>query len=312
MRFACRIALFALFAMVCATALAAPVGYSVNSDQSEGDSLYEIDLSTGKSTKIGDVLAPLGIRSDIEGLAFDSSRKLWAVDDESGMLFPVNTTTALVVAEEEVTIDGISTQGNDFGMTFTCEGSLFFTSVESQSLYSLSLDGTATLVGSLGARISAIAAFGNPAKLYGMGNGLVNAEGALDNRSLYEIDTATGEASLIGNVGADVDDYFEAGLSFDDEGKLWAITERHLGAQSLPSQVLTLDVETGVGTVVSTTQEVTGFESLAIAPPAGCELGPGGPPDNLPQIPVLDRFGMLLVFLVLLVTGMSVLRRNRA
>ena len=292
------------------------MGYSVNSDEPLGDSLYEIDLATGEATKVGDVLSPLGSRSDIEGLAFDPFGKLWAVDDESGMLFPVNTTTALVIAEEEVDIDGIdATQGNDFGMSFTCDGELYVTSVETRSLYSLELNGTATLVGSpgsLGVRISALAAYGNPAKLYGMGNGLVNEDGPPDNRSLYEIDMNTGVAELIGPISDDVADYFEAGLSFDADGTLWAITERHADAQNIPSQVLRLDLETGVATVVSTTQEVAGFESLAVAPPAGCELGPGEPGDDLHQIPVLDRYGMLLAFLVLLVTGMSALRRIRS
>jgi len=313
MRSVCRLALFAVSAMAFATAMAAPVGYSVNSDEPAGDSLYEIDLASGVATRVGDVLSPLGSRSDIEGLAFDPFGRLWAVDDESGMLFPVNTDTALVMGEEEVGIDGIdASQGNDYGMSFTCEGDLFVTSVENQSLYSLELNGDATLIGSLGslgARISAIAAYGNPARLYGLGNGLVNEGGPLDNRSLYEIDMNTGVAERIGPVGDAVGDYFEAGLSFDAYGSLWAITERHNGAVNLPSQVLRLDLESGTGTVVSTTHEAAGFESLAIAPLAGCDVAAADEPH---RIPAFDKYGMLLAFLVLLGTGMLALRRSRS
>jgi hypothetical protein len=310
MRIICRLTLIACLALATASAAAAPVGYSVNSDEPLGDSLYVIDLTSGEATFIGEVLSPLGVtRTDVEGLAFDPGGTLWAVDDESGMLFPVSQSTGLVQADQEAAITGIgATQRNDFGMTFTCTGELFVTSVENQSLYSLALNGVATLKGSLGARISSLAAYGNPARLYGLGNGLISEGGPQDNRSLYEIDPETGHATLIGPIGDHVADYFEAGLSFSEDGLLWAITDRRTADQALGSQILLLDTETGMATHVSTTT-VSGFESLAVAPPGGCEQNPAT--RELPIIPALGAYGMLLAFLVLLVTGMTALSRAR-
>lgn len=309
----CRFTVFTIFALASATAGAAPVGYSVNSDEPLGDSLYRIDLATGAETLIGKVLS-LGVgRTDIEGLAFDTAGTLWAVDDESRMLFPVDPGTGLVESASEVSITGLgAASGNDFGLTFTCSGKLYLTSVESQSLYSLGLDGTASLIGaagSLGVRISAIAAYGNPARLYGLGNGLISDGGPKDNRSLYEIDTGDGTVTLIGEIGAQAADYFEAGLSFDDSGTLWAITDRRTIAQNLGSEVLRLDTGTGEAALVSTTT-VAGFESLAVAPPAGCS--PDNGEDSYLPVPVFGPAGALLAILALLATGILALPRHRA
>lgn len=297
---------------------AAPTGYSVNSDEPLGDSLFAIDLATGIESQIGKVQSLGSTRTDIEGLAFDRFGVLWGVDDESGNFFPINSTNGQVVYQDEVPLDGLGAlQGNDFGLTFTCGSEIFLTSVSTQSLYQLSLDGKATLVGNegaLGVRISAIAAWGkNPTRLYGLGNGLLGDGGPQDNRSLYEIDPATGMATLIGNIGAAAADYFEAGLSFDDNGTLWAITDRRTVAENLGSQVLTLDTVTGKATLVSTTT-VSGFESLAIAPPGGCEDDPDVEPepgtDDYEPIPTIGPAGMLLVSLLLLFTGLVSVRRR--
>ena len=270
-----------------------------------------INLATGEETFVGDVLSPLGqSRSDIEGLAFDRNNTLWALDDETQLLFPVNTDNALVPAEGEASLSGIGvSQGNDFGMTFTCTGELFITSVENTSLYTLGLDGVATFKSDLGVRISSLAAYGDPVQLYGLGNGLVSEGGPQDNRSLYRIDPETGAVLQVGSIGPAAADYFEAGLSFHEDGTLWAITDRRTIDQNLGSQVLSLDLGDafGTATLVSTTT-VSGFESLAIGPPAGCDLNQAD--DALPQIPVLDGYGLLLAFLVLLATGMAALHRR--
>ena len=225
---------------------------------------------------------------------------LWGVDDESQNLFPISTNNGLVVYQDEVAITGLGAiQGNDFGLSFTCDGNLYISSVSNESLYQLSLDGTATLVGAegaLGTRISAIAAHGNPAKLYGLGNGLMGDGGPLDNRSLYEIDMTTGVANLIGEIGPAAADYFEAGLSFDDAGILWAITDRR-----------TIDTETGKASLQSTTM-VSGFESLAVAAPSGCVQED----DGYYRIPTLSNTGKLLAILVLMMAGIAALRSRHA
>jgi hypothetical protein len=305
-----------MVALPLASATAAPVGYSVNSDQPLGDTLHQIDLADGTATAIGVGVSSLGVtRTDVEGLAISPDLALWGVDEDRLKLFRISTTTGAVIPESEVDVSGLDASiFNDFGLTFTCDGALYATSVTSQSLYILDTDGTATRVGaagSLGVNISAIASVGeSPARLFGLGNGLLGDEGPADNRSLYEIDPLTGIATLIGDVGTGVADYTQAGLSFDASGQLWAITDRSIFGQ--PSQILSLNLGTGEATLESTTT-IIGFESLAIAPPGGCVSGPPAEPGPAPeQIPSLSAAGKLLAMLVLLLPGLAGLRLRRS
>ena len=238
---------------------------------------------------------------------------LWGVDEDRLSLFQIDAASGTVVPETEVSISGLdSTQFNDFGMTFGCDKTLFVTSVISQSLYVIDLEGNASrvgAVGSLGVNISAIASFGSsPVRLYGLGNGLLGDEGSPDNRSLYEIDVETGVATAIGEVGPGVADYSQAGLAFDADGGLWAITDRSQFGQN--SEILRIDISTGAATVQSSTNAKMGFESLAIAPPMNCSNSPDGPSDGAHGVPVLDSPGKLLVILALLFTGLVSLRRR--
>ena len=296
---------------------AAPVGYSVNSDSSTAneDSLYEIDLETGGVT----LVAPLSpVKLDVEGLAFAPDGTLYAIDDETLTLFTLNPANALV--GDEALITGLPLNGNnDFGMTFGCDGTLYVTSVTQRALYRMDLSGAATLIGSLGVNISAIAAYGAPTRLYGLGNGL-DANGQTDAPNLYSIDTATGTASLIGALGGDADPYTEGGLDFDEGGLLWAVTDRRL-PNDLPSQAMQVDPQSGVASGKKILQEV-GFESLAIAPPAGCDLTVTPPDDvvtppddvippggTVRGVPGLNPIGLAITSLLLLLTGLLAARR---
>jgi hypothetical protein len=182
--------------------------------------------------------------------------------------------------------------------------------VKSQSLFRRDIDGSISTVGSVGAlgqNISAIAAIGNPTKLYGLGNGLLE-DGSTDSPDLYSIDLSTGIASLIGPLSStDEFKYNEAGLSFDGDGGLWAITDRsQLNNQK--SQILNIDVETGTATLIAETLNEVGFESLAIGPPANCDAVL---PDNeLKPIPTLSLTGRLSAIMVLLLAGILILRRR--
>ena len=70
-----------------------------------------------------------------------------------------------------------------------------------------------------------------------------------------------------------VDAYAEAGLAFDDDGILWAITDRRDNdGFPLPSQVMQIDPSLGTASSVSDTG-MAGFESLAVTVPRGCEGG---------------------------------------
>jgi hypothetical protein len=296
-----------------------PVGYSVNADAPDGDALYAVDLADGSTTQRGTVRSATGTYLDVEGLAFDANGTLWGVDEQSLSLFPINTGNGTVDLGEVRSITGLTaTSGNDFGMTFACDGNLYVSSVADGTLYRLSLEGAATPIGTLSENISALAAFGNPVRLVGLSNGLQSDDGPADSRSLYDIDPATGVLTLIGPVGPAVADYAQAGLSFDEDGGLWALTDRRIQGQDLGSEVLSFDLSTGLATVTASTTE-TGFESLAVAPPAGCSVapppGPEFPPTARPRsrvdgIPTLDVYGKLGAFLALLMTGFLVLRQR--
>ena len=299
------------------SANSAPMAYSVNSDSGNietEDSLYLIDLATGSDQRRGTLFTGVETRRDTEGLAFAPDGTLWGIDDESLSLFPITTSNGAVSFQAEKNLSGIQAGGgNDFGMTFSCDNTLFITSVASNNLYSLDLEGNSTVIGQLGANISAIAAIGNPTRLYGLGNGQFE-NGNADSPNLYSIDTDTGAATLIGALGNTVGVYNQGGLAFDSSGDLWAITDRRIvngEIADLASQILSIDVSSGTASVVSSTSEI-GFESLAIAPPTQCS-GPGtgvNDDERDPRIPTMSATGRMLAILALLFTGFGILRKR--
>ncbi len=294
------------------------MAYSVNSDAFENDDrLHLINLADGSSVSIGigAIDVPPNPLIDIEGLAFAPDNSLWGVDDETYSLFEVETAFGNVKQGTRVTISGLDALSkNDFGLTFTCDGSLYASSVITQTLYTIDEAGVAAPVGNpgnLGFNISAIASFGDsPVRLFGLGNGLIDTNSLdPDNRSLFEIDTGTGVATAIGvGIGGAVADYHQAGLSFDESGKLWAITDRSALGQF--SQVLSIDINSGEATLESTVA-VLGFESLAVSRPTGCTPPSGISPERADAlIPTLDDFGKLLAILALMLTGFAGLRHR--
>ena len=310
-----RYALLMVASIFAVSANAAPMAYSVNSDSSDGDSLYLIDLATGADQFRGKLFTGIQDRTDTEGLAFspEPNSRLWGMDDASATLFPINIANGTIDYREEIQLP-VEFQvggGNDFGMTFACDNNLFFTSVRSKTLYRRDPDGSINIVGaeqSLGVNISAIAAFGNPTKLYGLGNGQFQ-NGDTDSPNLYSIDPVTGTASLIGPLSPTGEfQYNEAGMTFDSNGGLWAITDRSQ-INNQKSQVLSIDVATGTATLRSTTVNENGYESLAIGPPGGCNITAGGS-DGVPAIPTLSLTGRLSAILVLMLAGMLILRRR--
>ncbi len=227
-------ALVLLVSLFAVNANGAPMAYSVNSDsgnESTEDSLYLIDLATGSDQRRGELFTGVETRRDTEGLAFAPDGTLWGIDDQSLTLFPINPVSGAINFQDEIPLNGIQSGGsNDFGMTFSCDNTLYITSVVARTLYRLDSQGNSEIIGdpgTLGANISAIAAIGNPTRLYGLGNGqFVN--GNIDSPNLYSIDATTGVATLIGPLGGSVGSYNQAGLAFDGNGDLWAITDRRI------------------------------------------------------------------------------------
>jgi hypothetical protein len=305
------------FLLFAASANAAPMAYAVNSDGNPGDSLYLIDLATGVDQLRGNLFTGIENRTDTEGLAFSPApnSRLWGIDDDAGTLFPIDPANGSINFQEEIQLPAEfqSGGGNDFGMSFACDNSMYFTSVVSQTLYRRDPGGAVTAIGakgSLGVNISAISAIGNPTRLYGLGNGQLS-NGATDAPNLYQIDTNTGVAKLVGPLGAPGQfEYQQAGMGFDSNGGLWAITDRSQ-ISNQKSQILKIDVSTGAATLVSTTLNQVGYESLAIAPPTQCgPVAAPGSADGVPRIPTLSLAGSISAIVVLLLTGMTFLRRR--
>jgi hypothetical protein len=308
--------LFMLVSLFAIGANAAPMAYSVNSDSGNlltEDSLFLIDLATGSDQIRGELISGVENRLDTEGLAIAPDGVLWGIDDDSLTLFPIDTNSGAIKFQDEIPLSGFQAGGNDFGMTFSCDNFLYISSVRTQTLYQLNMDGSSEMIGAdgaLGANISAIAAIGTPTRLYGLGNGQFQ-DGTTDAPNLYSIDPVTGVAALIGPLGAQAGEYNQAGLAFDSDGALWAITDRRIinnNIADLPSQILKIDVDTGTATRISNTSDV-GFESLAIAPPTACNTG-GVRDGSDPRIPTLSPAGRLLTVFILLLVGMTVLRRR--
>ena len=303
------------------TLAAEPMGYSINSDSGSTDpipdSLYQIDLGVGAEKRIGQ-LDPLYL--DVEGLAFAPDGKLYALDDDRLRVFELDKANGQALLLTEKQVSNLPSGGrNDFGMAFACDGTLYVTSVVERKLYRLSLSGQATPIGDLGANISALAAWGNPTELYGLGNGLRNVSNDVfveDAPNLYRIDPATGATTLVGELGDEAAPYTEGGLDFDSSGQLWAITDRVL-PDNQPSQVMKIDTSSGTASEVKTLKEA-GFESLAIAPPGGCALIDDGeppvtePPQNSTQVrsvPALSPFGLAVAVTLMLLAGLAATRR---
>ena len=309
--------LFMLVSLFATSASGAPMAFSVNSDSGNlltEDSLYVIDLATGSDQSRGELISGVESRFDTEGLAIAPDGQLWGIDDESLTLFPINPASGAINVQQEISLAGFpSGGGNDFGMTFSCDNTLYITSVRSQTLYILNMDGSRDIVGTDGAmghNISAIASIGNPTRLYGIGNGQFEG-GETDSPNLYSIDPQTGVATVLFPLGAAAGEYGQGGLAFDTDGTLYAITDRRIINNSiadLPSQVLRIDIDSQTVTLLSTTTEV-GFESLAIAPPTNC-AGGGNDEGEFPVIPTLGPVGRLLGIFVLLLSGSIVLRRR--
>jgi hypothetical protein len=311
-----KCALAAVVLSVASPLWADPIGYSVNSrgvDQVDQrvNALWRVNLSNGEAEYIGWTSFV-----DLEALAFSPENVLYGADDDTNTLVRVSRVTGLAQP-----IGGAGNRFNtgltplsrklDFGMSFTCEGELYVVSDVERSLFRANLESGALsqigASGALAAPITDIAVRGS--EVFGIGVGLT-AQGLSAAPNLYRLDLQTPSAELIGPLGPAAAPYNNAGLSFDGEGNLWAITDRRaVAGQDLPSQVLRIDTESGLATLVS--ESIIGLESLAIAPPVQCGQEADPPGAGYP-IPVMSRPGQAAFVLMMLALGALGLHRRLA
>ena len=313
LRCAVLVVVLAASSLVCAQ----PFGYSINSrgdftDDSRVFALWRINLASGYAEYIG--WTGQGEFIDIEGLAFSPDERLFGADDSTNTLLRIGTSTGNAIA-----VGGSS--GNtgipvgtsmDFGMTFTCDDELLVSSAGTSELFLADAStGALERIGDMGVQIVDLATIGEV--IYGIGLG-TNRDGMAVAPNLYRLDASTGSAELIGPLGDEARPYNQAGLAADDNGQLWAITDRNRvfgdsDTQARPSDILRIDPETGQAERVAET--IVGIESLAIAPPGQCEAvnGEDEPLEAEPDpeaVPFMSDTGRWLM--VLLLAGLAVWR----
>ncbi len=297
-------------------AFAQPYGYSVNSrgnfpNSNDVNALWRINLADGSAERVSEQGLPTGF-FDLEALAINPDAQMYGADDDLKTLVRVSMVTGVASAVGGTTINmGRALGANmDFGMTFDCKGQAFVVSDVEQSLYSANIQtGALTLIGqagSLGAPITDVATYGE--QTFGIGVGL-DADGNPVAPNLYAIDLEQATATLIGPLGTEANPYNNAGLSFDEAGQLWAITDRRqVGGVDHPSDILKIDPSTGQATRVATS--IVGLESLAIAPPSSCERVLNPPTVVGIPIPATSPWGLLGLGFLLLMAGVIYTRQG--
>ncbi|MEE4295226.1 MAG: hypothetical protein V2J20_01250 [Wenzhouxiangella sp.] len=302
----------AVVAMTLAASLwANPTGFSINSrgnDIPPGsiNNLWQVNLQSGEETNVGPLVNQF---LDVEALALSPSGDLYGADDDTNSLVRVRTTDGFAFPITGTSVGNMGVTGTfDFGMSFDCDGTLFVVSAIEQSLFQASLSsGQLRRVGepgALAAPISDIAVRGDD--VFGIGVGL-DANGSTLAPNLYRIDLENASARLVGSLGPEALPYNNAGLSFGDDGSLWAMTDRSgVDNQFLPSQILRIDPLSGRAEAVAET--LIGMESLAIAPPVMCQMR-GASDAGAHAIPIMSPPGAALLVLTML--GLAGLRLRR-
>lgn len=209
-----------------ALAVAGPIGYTAW-DVSGSDKLMRIDLSTGQGTVIG---TNLGF-SDVDGLAFDGSGHLWAVDDSSNRLLSVDIGTGAATS-----VGSFGSGYNDMGLAWG-NGTLYMSSTDNSGngkLYTVDVGtGAATLVGGFG---------GIKVRSMGWYDGTLYGWSNID--TLVSINTSTGLTTTIGSFGFGTLTAGQDGMDIDPAtGLAWAIAE-------VENRIYTLDRSTGHATEV--------------------------------------------------------------
>lgn len=293
-----------------ASVLADPVGYAVGSGGpgfGGSSSLYRIDLATGAAAHVGEIGYV-----DVEGAALSPDGVLYAVADGGtagceGQCGPTDVLLRIDTATGAGTLVGplgLAGQTLDYGLAFTCNGRLWMSSDTAGELWEVDPATGATQVrASLGAPVSGLAAWGN--QLVGIA--------VADDHALYRIDTEAGSALRVGALSLPMA-FYDAGLDYSDDGRLWATIDYWNPPGDLPeverNDIALIDPQTGAGTIVAAVVG-SGFdaatvqmEGLAVAAGPGCTVR------QPTAVPATQPFALLAAIGLLLGLGGLRLRRG--
>ena len=277
---------------------AAQTAYSVRSDGgstagSLDDYLYSIDLATGEAIAIG----PTGFE-DVESLAFaPGCTRLYGVDDVTDQLLTCDPATGGCKPVGPLKVDV-----TDTGLAFGRTGLLFMSTdapKKPTNLYRLNpYTGEAVRAGDQGQSVTGLAV--NDTAIYGLGGD--------NSNNLVVIDPFTGHANPVGSLGSAVK-LSDGGLDFAADGQLYGISDA--SGRTGPSQVFTVDTETGHATVVATVHDdkgkaISGFEGLAVQGGICSVAAPGVVTD----VPTASEWGLAMLTAMLVASGLFILRRG--
>ncbi|HZP65944.1 MAG TPA: hypothetical protein VFB32_06510 [Rudaea sp.] len=279
------------------------VGYSESFD-----TLVSVNLTTRKATELG-AAGYFGQQrvANVEGLSMSPDGNLYAVSDALKVLVRINPANGAASLVGPLNLAGESNPSAqlDFGMTFTCDGSLWLSAGDGNFWQVDPSTGATTLIGNMGVKVTGLASSGET----------IYAAGSQGNNQLYTVDPGSAHVTAIGAYGT-TNYITTTSPAFDATGKLWAI----LGyippnTTNFPQQSDLANLDTAKGTLtnhggISVPQDLEtnyfgNLRGFAISPPA-CVLR--RPTDATPA--VSGRGLALLIGLVMLVAGTRLRRRH--
>jgi outer membrane protein assembly factor BamB len=280
--------------------------------------LYRIGLGSQTAAALSSYGSAGGQEiADVEGLAFAPDGTLHGISDPSKSLVRLNTTTGRATFVSRLDASLRDAPSLDLGLAFTCDGRAWVTSDQQRRLWELNpVDGSARLIADTAVRLSGLAARGN--ELFGIS--VAGQDSPSLSQSIYRIDTTTGELTRVGafNTALPVVD---AGLDFDEQGRLWATFDYNPQPGANPSVVDYGDlaeIDPQTGSLVSRTPMTWmprgaegGIEGLAIT--SACNVPTGTlPPRAAEPVPGVTVAGLGLLGGMLALFGALVLRRRTA
>lgn len=293
-----------VLAVFCGPALAADiVGYS-----EAFDTLFSVDLTTRTAQEIGRATPPGSPRySIIDGLTFSPDRKLYGISDAASVktLLQINSGNGLA---KPIGLLNLGTnQQLDLSLAFTADGKLWLSSGPGDLWQVNPANATVRLVGNLGVKITGLTSRGNT--LYGAGG--------QGNNSLYLIDQASAQASLIGVYGSGIGYVTAASPAFDGSGQLWVILD-YVPPPSGSTQAQWSDLARGgAGGTLANLGQITApadsqsFSDLQFIGLRGFAISaPGAGAASTDATPALARLELTTLALILVVLAGTRLRRR--
>jgi hypothetical protein len=279
--------------------------------------LYRLGLESQTAAALGTYGAAGGQEvADVEGLAFAPDGVLYGISDPSKSLVRINTTTGRASFVSRLDASLRDAPSLDLGLAFTCDGRAWASSDQQRRLWELNAsDGSVRLVGETAVRLSGLAARGN--ELFGIS--VAGQDAPSLEQSIYRINTTTGELTRIGSFTTTLP-VVDAGLDFDEQGRLWATFDYNPQPGANPSVVDYGDlarIDPQTGALLARTPMTWlprgaegGIEGLAITP--ACNVPAGTPPPRpIEPVPSATAAGLGLLGGLLALIGALFLGRRQ-